>query len=101
LEFSASISVYKIAKSRSARTVKLTRYGMGGFELFKELARRTGPSHPRLLETLPDAFVSIRTRRNVEQALVRRCILHHGCGLAVDGQHDGAFALLQMLQETG
>jgi hypothetical protein len=74
---------------------------MGGFELFKELARRSGSSRPRVLEALADAFVRIRTRRNVEKVLIRRCILHYGSGLAVDGQHNGALAFLQMLQKTG
>src|SRR5689334_6326696 len=87
------------ARSRSARGMILTRYAMRGFELGEEFLRV--PSLPcfRLLQPLPDAFAGISARRNVKQALIGFGILHDGGSLALDGEHDGAFAFLELFYE--
>jgi hypothetical protein len=60
---------------------------MRGFEIFEKLPRR--PNHPlfRVFEALTDALLRVGGRGNIEQALIRRGVLHDSRGLALYRQH--------------
>ena len=73
---------------------------MGCFKLSEEFARRTKPSGSRVFKALTDAFLGVGAGGNVEETLVGFRILHYSRGLAVDGEHNGALALLEMLHEV-
>jgi hypothetical protein len=72
---------------------------MRGFKLGKELAYRPELSFPRILKALADAFIRIGAGGNIEQVLVSLGILHDGGRFSVYGEHEGTFALLEMLDE--
>jgi len=59
LDFSASMSSRREAKSRSARAVKLATYAMPGFELVEELPRWSEPAFSDVLQSLADALPGV------------------------------------------
>src|SRR5579872_2377961 len=89
-----------LAKSRSARRVRLTRYAMESFEFVEELVGVAESSLTVVLKTLPDAFSCIGLCGDIEQSLIGLGVLHYGSRLAFDRQHHRALALPQLLHEV-
>src|ERR1035437_3574316 len=87
------------ARSRCARGMILTRYAACGFEFSKELLGVTPLSSLGLLQALADAFSSVGAGSDIEQALIGSRILHDGFSLALDREHDGPLALLELFHE--
>ncbi len=52
-----------------------------------------------IIQTLANAFLGIGARGDVEQMLIGLGILHNGGRPPLCCEHDGAFTLLQLLQE--
>lgn len=65
-----------LAKSRSARTVRLTGHAILGFEVLEKILR--GPELPllRVLQALTNALSNIGTGDDVQQALIVGGVLH-------------------------
>src|ERR1700730_4465556 len=93
LEYSALISSYRWARSRSAREEMLTAYVMLGFELVEKFLCGPNLSFFHILEALADAFVWIDAGGNVEQALIGFSILHDGSCFPLHREHNRALAL--------
>jgi hypothetical protein len=72
---------------------------MGSFEFLEELLCRPGSALTRVFEALTDALASVGPCCNIQQALVRLCVLYDCGGLAVDGQDYGALTLLDLLEK--
>lgn len=60
---------------------------------------RAGATVGCIIQTLAKAFLGIGAGGDVEQTLIGLGILHNGGRLPLNCEHDGAFALLQLLQE--
>src|SRR5216684_4798754 len=84
-ESCASMLLYRSARSRSARGPMLTPYAMLGFEFLEELVYWPHPSLSRILQTLPDTFLSVGAGGDIEQALICLRVLNHRCSFAVHG----------------
>jgi hypothetical protein len=72
---------------------------MGSFEFAEELLYGPGAAFTDIFQPLSNAFASVRTRGNVQQALVRLCILNHSRRLPIHCEHDGALALFDLLEK--
>jgi hypothetical protein len=70
-------------------------------EGFKRVPCGIGAAFGHVLTTLPDSFQCISLRRNVQQTLIRRRILHDGGSFAVDRQNNRAFCLFQPPKKSG
>jgi hypothetical protein len=68
-------------------------------ERLQSLPRVMGAALPNVIPALPNAFERVGPCRDVEQPLIRGCVLHHGGCLAVDGKYDWPFCLSQALQK--
>jgi hypothetical protein len=97
---SALISRYRLANSRSARAVMLTRYAIPGFKLVEKLTDWSCTAMCYVVEPLANTFLSIGARGNVEQTLIGFGVLHHGCCFAVNREHYRAFGLLELFHEV-
>jgi len=73
---------------------------MLGFELGEEFARRTESSFGYIVESLPDALVSVGLRSDVEKPLISGGVLDDRGGLSIDSEHDGSLRFFQLLQEV-
>src|ERR1700726_4889966 len=100
LEYSALISSYRWARSRSAREVMLTTYSMLGFELVEKFLCRPNLSFFHVLEALADAFFCVDAGGNVEQALIGFSILHDGSCFPLHRKHHRALAFLELLHKV-
>jgi len=72
---------------------------MRGFEFPEKLLGWPGPAFAHVLQSLPDPFLGVSLRREIEQALVRVRILNDCGSLSVHRQHNGALALFDLLQK--
>jgi hypothetical protein len=73
---------------------------MPGFKHVEELSRRPHSSLPCVLQALPDSFLRIGARRNVEQPLIGLGVLYDGGCLTLDRKHHRAFAFLKLPYEV-
>src|ERR1019366_10442457 len=87
------------ARSRSARGIMLTRNAMLRLELGKKFPSGSSLPAARFFEPLADALVHIGLRGDVQQALIGLGVLHDCLSLALDREHHGALALLELLHE--
>jgi hypothetical protein len=67
---------------------------MAAAKFVEHLASRAGTPAGYVFNSLADSLVNIGARGGVEQPLVCFCVLHDGLCLTVDGQDQGALALL-------
>jgi hypothetical protein len=72
---------------------------MFGFELAEESSCRPYFPFLRILQALPDTFLYVGARCNVEQSLIGFGVLHNGRSLALHGKHYGALAFLELFHE--
>src|ERR1700723_2892150 len=89
-----------LARSLCARRVILTRYAMRGFEFGKEILDVAAFAPLCLAEALANALTGIAAGSEVKEALIGLGILNHGNSLASHREHNGAFALLELLHEV-
>src|SRR5579859_4513855 len=87
------------SRSRKARSVSLTRYGMVAPEHFERFACRTDAAFLHVVQALTDAFPGVRLRGDIEQALIGFGILHDRFGFSIDGENERFFGLFEMLHE--
>jgi hypothetical protein len=66
---------------------------MQRFELAEELLSRPGSPLARIFKSLPDAFAGIGARSDIQEALIRFCILDDCGGLPVDRKDHWPLAL--------
>lgn len=79
----------------------LTRYAMGGFELGKELSRRSESPVLFVFEALTNSLFGVVLRGNIEQVLMGLGVLHHCRVLAVLRRHRGALGFVELLHDVG
>jgi len=94
------LSRYRLAKSRCARAVMLTRYAILGFKLVEKLSDWSCTAMCYVVEPLANTFLSIGARGNVEQTLIGFGVLHDRCSFAVNREHYRAFGLLELFHEV-
>src|ERR1700719_5042009 len=87
------------SRSRMARSVSLTRYGMFAPEHFQRFPRGTRAALLHILKTLPDSLPSINLRGDSKQALIGFGILHDCFGLSINGKHQRFLGLLEVFHE--
>jgi len=73
---------------------------MRGFEFVEELFCWADSAFSRVFQTLPDTLGGVGAGGYVQQALVGSRILNHRRSFAVDGQHDGPLAFLDLPHEV-
>jgi hypothetical protein len=73
---------------------------MAGFEFLEELPRGPRSPFPGILQSLSDALLHLGSRRNVEQALIGRRILHYRRSFALYREHHWTLAVLQGLHKV-
>src|SRR5580698_7222238 len=89
-----------LARSRRARGMILTRYAMRGFEFGEEFLDVAALAPLCLAEALADARGGVGAGGDVEESLIRLGVLNHGGRLAFHREHNGAFALLELLHKV-
>src|SRR5262245_2987568 len=88
-------------RSRKARSVSSTRKAMVSPEGFERFPCGIGAAFGHVFTTLADTFDDVRLRRNVQQTLIRRRILHDGGGLAIDRENYRALGFFQPPKKRG
>src|ERR1039458_9124765 len=73
---------------------------MRGFKLGKKFSDWLELPFSCVVQALTDAFLGVGLSGNVEQALIGFSVLHDGRRLTIYGEHDGALALLEVLNEV-
>jgi len=72
---------------------------MAPAELSEYLFGRSSPTVGNVVQALPDRFVNISARGDIEQPLILFGVLHDSLGLAVHGQHYGALGFLDLFEK--
>jgi hypothetical protein len=72
---------------------------MRGFELVEKLPRGPSLSFFRTLKTLPDAFLGVGMRSNIEQSLIGFGVLHDGGCFPLHCEYYGALAFFKLFYE--
>jgi hypothetical protein len=72
---------------------------MRGFELVEKLPRGPTLSFFRTLKALPDAFLGVGMRSNIEQSLIGFGVLHDGGSFPLHCEYHGALAFFKLLYE--
>jgi len=72
---------------------------MAAAELGEYLFGWPSPAMSDIVQTLPDCFVNVGSRGDIEQPLILFRVLHDSLSLAVHGQHDGPLALFDLLEK--
>src|ERR1035441_2538101 len=89
-----------MARSRKARSVNSTRYVMFPANSVKRFLGRPCAAPGYVIKPLANALVHIGAGGDVEQALIGFGVLHNGLGLALDREHYGPLAFLELLHEV-
>src|SRR5579863_6426113 len=87
------------SRSRTARSISLTKYAMLGAEFFQGPSRGFVSAALQVLHALANALAGIGAGGDVEEPLIGPGILHHRLGFTVHGNDHRAFALLELLHE--
>src|SRR5579863_313299 len=87
------------AKSRKARSESLTRYSTGAPEFFQRFLRWTHAAFLEVLDALPDTFVFVGSRSDIQETLIRLSVLHYRFRLAVNRKDHRLLGLLKLFQE--
>jgi len=66
---------------------------MIGFELAEKLTSLPASAILRVFQTLPNAFLRISARGNIEQPLIGLGVLHNDRGVPIHGQHQWTLGL--------
>jgi hypothetical protein len=72
---------------------------MRGFELVEKLPRGPSLSSFRTLKALPDAFLGVGMRSNIEQSLIGVGVLHDGGRFPLHCEYHGALAFFKLFYE--
>jgi hypothetical protein len=72
---------------------------MPGFELVEKLPGRSDPSLSGVVQSLSNTFLGVGAGGNVEQALIRFCVLHDRRGPPVKSKHYRALAPPELFQK--
>jgi len=78
----------------------LTRYAILGFKFRKELFDVAAFPLLGLFQALADSLENLRAGADVEQALVSLGVLHNRRRFTLNGQDDGALALLELFPKV-
>jgi hypothetical protein len=73
---------------------------MPGFEVLEKLPRRPDLPLFCVLQSLPDALPGIGVGGNIQQPLVRFCVLNYGRCLPFHGKHHRALVLFKLFHEV-
>src|SRR3984957_8298907 len=88
-------------RSCSARVDSSTRYAIAPAQLVEHLAGGPSSAVIDVVQALPDRFVNVGARSDIEQPLILFRVLHDSLRLTIDGQHYGPLAFLDLLQKFG
>lgn len=72
---------------------------MPGFELGEKVADGARFACSGVFQALADAFGGVGLGSDVEQVLVRLCVLNHDNGFSLNGEHHRTLTFLELLHE--